>query len=132
MDLREPDSFYESIAKELIRNNDSFQPIRDSDVRIAYLVSDREKKENGKTVFAQCEKIPDRYKWSVPYDFMITVFEPNVDGLSRDQLRVLMEHELMHVGIDDSGDGEKYRVVPHDVEDFRAVIEKYGLDWSEE
>ena len=79
----------------------------------------------------QCECVPARYKWCVPYDFTVTVFEPNVQALDEAQLRTLLLHELMHAGVDVLEDGtERYRIVPHDVEDFREVLERFGLDWA--
>lgn len=91
-----------------------------------------EKKANGKTVFGECEKIPAKYKWCVPCDFTITVFEPNVERFTDDQLRILLLHELMHVGIEQDGNEEKYRIIPHDVEEFRAIIERYGVNWADD
>jgi hypothetical protein len=44
------------------------------------------------------------------------------------QLEILMEHELRHIGITDNGD---LVIEPHDIEDFRAIIDDYGLDWSD-
>jgi hypothetical protein len=32
--------------------------------------------------------------------------------------------------MDDTGEEVKYIVNPHDVEDFRAVIDRYGIDWA--
>ena len=85
---------------------------------------------HGKSVFGQCEKVPDKYKWSVPCDFTITIFEPNVERFTEEQMRILILHELMHVGVLKDGNEENYFIRPHDIEDFRTIIEKYGLDWD--
>lgn len=45
-------------------------------------------------------------------------------------MRILILHELLHVGIDVDGNEESYRIIPHDIEDFRLVLERYGLDWN--
>lgn len=42
-------------------------------------------------------------------------------------MEALIYHELLHIGID----GEKYSVIPHDLEDFKAVIDRYGAHWSD-
>ena len=55
---------------------------------------------------------------------------PNVSGMSDEQMEILLYHELLHVGMDDTGEEVKYIVNPHDVEDFRAVIDRYGIDWA--
>jgi hypothetical protein len=55
---------------------------------------------------------------------------PNVDGMTERQLEILMYHELLHVGMTEDGEDVKYIVNPHDVEEFRTIIDKYGIDWS--
>lgn len=121
---------YAEIASEIIQEEDSLLPIRYSDARIVYLSSDKEKKSKGRTVFGQCEKIPDKYKWAIPADFTITVYEPNVITFSDEQLRILLLHELLHIGIDADDGDEKYSVHPHDIEEFRSIIDRFGLDWQ--
>lgn len=101
--------------------------IRAADVRIGYLVSDREKKSSGRTVFGECRKIPPREKAYNPNDFTVTFYEASTAPLDERQLGILMLHELMHIGTTDKGD---LRIVPHDVEDFSAIIDAYGYDWS--
>jgi len=132
MDKREISTEYAEIGQELILTEDVLDYIRDSAVTIMYLSSENEKKEHGKKVFGQCEKVPDKYKWAVPCDFTITLFEPNIERLTEEQIRILILHELLHVGIEKDGNEEKYHVVPHDVEDFRHIIDRFGIDWSEE
>ena len=47
--------------------------------------------------------------------------------LNENQIKVLMLHELRHIGMGDRG----LTIVPHDIEDFSDILEKYGLDWNE-
>lgn len=131
MDNREKSVEYEMIGMELIADEPELRHILNSDVRIAFLSSDKAMKHNGGNVLGQCERIQDKYKWAIPYDFTITIFEPNVERLSEEQLRIVLFHELLHVGIgrDLNGD-EKYTVIPHDIEDFKTIIKRYGIDWS--
>lgn len=122
---------YSKIGMELIKSEQLLNDIRQSEATIIYLSSDKEKKSKGKTVFAECEKINSKYKWAIPCDFTITVYEPNVITLNDEQMRILIFHELLHVGIEYMNDGsEKYSVKPHDVEEFRAIIDRFGIDWS--
>ena len=122
---------YSKIAADLIKKEDLLSDIRQSEATIIYLSSDKEKKSKGKTVFGECEKIPDKYKWAIPCDFTITIYEPNVMGFSKEQMEILILHELLHVGIDYKNDGtEAYSIKPHDIEDFRTIIDRYGLDWN--
>ena len=131
MDNRSINKEYAEIAAEIIKTEPSLRDIRDSEVTIIYLSSEHEKKENGKIVGAQCEKIPQKYKWAIPCDFTITVFEPNVERFTEEQMRILLFHELLHVGIDRDGNEETYRIIPHDVEDFKEILERYGIGWSD-
>lgn len=131
MDNRHINIEYAVIAKNLIEKEPSLQHIKESDVTIIYLSSDYAKTSKGKLVFGQCEKVADKYKWGIPADFTITVFEPNVEKFTDDQIRILLHHELLHVGIDKKADGsESYSIVDHDIEDFKLILDKYGTDWS--
>lgn len=129
-DIRQPNERYEKIAEELIEGHGSLADIAASDVRIAYLSSGQAKRSCGKLVFGQCEKVPARFQWAVPFDFMVTVFEPNVSRFSEEQMRTLILHELMHVGVRVDDDGaEHYSIVPHDIGEFNGIAEEYGLKW---
>ena len=121
---------YAEIAQALIDSEEALQYIKESQVSIAYLSSDLKKKDNGRLVHAQCELVSDKYKWGIPADFMITVFDPNVRGFTDEQMKILLFHELLHVHIDYKDGEEKYSVNPHDLEDFKYIIDRFGTDWS--
>lgn len=131
-DLRTMNERFAEIGTELIQAEPELKYIADSNVTIVFLSSEQEKKSSGKLVFGQCEKVPDKYKWAVPCDFTITVFEPNVERFTDDQIRILLFHELLHVGIELDGNEEVHSIVPHDIEDFRVLIDRYGMDWNGE
>ena len=131
MDNRHINNDYAEIADELIRDEYSLFHLLESRAKIIYLSSDYAKTSKGKLVFGQCEKVADKYKWGIPADFTITVFEPNAAKFTEDQIRILLHHELLHVGIDKKADGsESYSIVDHDIEDFKLILDKYGTDWS--
>ena len=122
---------YAVIAHNLIRHKPSLFHLLESRAKIIYLSSDYAKTSKGKLVFGQCEKVADKYKWGIPADFTITVFEPNVEKFTEEQIRTLLHHELLHVGIDKKADGsESYSIVDHDIEDFKLILDTYGTDWS--
>ena len=122
---------YAKIGAELVGTEDALAHIRGSEATIVYLSSQTEKVSRGRPILGQCERVPDRFKWAVPCDFTITVFEPNVAGMTDEQIRILLLHELMHVGVETNKDGEEvYRCLPHDLEDFRAIVDAFGADWS--
>ena len=132
MDNRHINEDYAQIAAELIESEESLAHIANSAATIIYLSSDYKKTSKDKLVFGQCEKIQDKYKWGIPADFTITLFEPNVEEFTDDQLRTLIHHELLHVGIEFKPDGtEAYSIIDHDLEDFKEIINKYGTDWAE-
>lgn len=131
MDNRTINEHYAEIGNELIQSEDALQYIKESEVTIAYLSSDLKKMSNGRKILGQCEKVADKYKWGLPCDFTITVFEPNVIGFTEDQFRILIFHELLHVGIGcDKHNTESYDIIPHDLEDFKLIIDRFGTDWA--
>lgn len=117
---------YTEIGERLIAELEELADVREAEITIVYLASTLAKKQKGKLVFGQCEKIADKYKWGIPADFTITVFEPNIEGFTPEQVEALIFHELLHVGVED----DRLFIRPHDIEDFSAVLKKYGVDWA--
>jgi len=131
MDIRNITEEWAEIGAKVIEEEDSLVDVRNSQATIVYLTSEVKKMNAGKKVCAQCEKVPDKFKWGIPADFTITVFLPNVEGFTEEQQRILMFHELLHVGVEFNADGtETYSVKPHDYEDFKEIIDRYGTEWS--
>lgn len=131
MDTRKINEKYAEIGRELIETEDALVDIANSQATIVYLSSEHKKSGSGKIVHAECEKVSEKYKWGIPCDFTITVFEPNVEKFTEEQLRILILHELLHIKIEFCEDGsEIYGTYPHDLEDFKLIIDRYGTDWS--
>jgi len=132
MEHRTLNENYQRIAESLIDTELDLQYIKDSRVRIAYLESDNAKKaDTDKLVLGECEKVAAKNKWAINYDFTITLFKNNLVGLSADQIRIVMFHELLHVGIEPGSDGDEiYSVRKHDLEDFKIIIDRFGTDWA--
>lgn len=131
MDKREISEEFAEIGARVIQEEESLVDIRNSLATIVYLTSEQRKMSKGKKVCAQCERVPDKYKWSIPADYTITVFLPNIEGFSEEQKRILIFHELLHIDIDFDQDGKDiYSVKPHDYEDFKEIIDRFGTDWS--
>ena len=114
-----------ALAAKVIAENDEFKPLTDSECRIAYQYADKEKKSGGRTVYADTIKVSDKLKAVAPFDFIITFYQPSTATLDEDKMRILMKHELKHIGVEDG----KFRIVPHDVEDFSDIIKDYGMSW---
>lgn len=131
MDNRVIREEYAQLAAKIIEEEPLLTDIANSHATIIYLGSDNPKTAKGKTVCGEAEKVQDKNKWAIPADFTITVFEPNTAGFTEDQMRILLFHELLHIGIEFTEDGqEKYSIRPHDYEDFKIIIDRYGTEWS--
>ena len=115
-----------ALADQVIGENDNLSHLPETGCRIAYQTADTSKKRGAKTVYADTEKVKDKYRGLLPYDFVITFYWPSCKDLSEEELKRLMFHELCHVGY--GKEGER-RILPHDVEDFRDCIERWGVDW---
>ena len=121
---------FSGLAEKVIDEHEDLHWIRKLKVRIGYLVSDREKKKDGGLVLGECIRVKPIYRPYIPHDFLIVIYETNTAGMNEKQMEILLYHELLHIGIDEAGEELKYVVNPHDVEDFRAVIDRYGIDWA--
>lgn len=118
-DLRELGEKVINIIPELVI-------IREFNIKIGYVRSYEQKKDKGREVNADCRKVSGTYTAYLPYDFIITFYEPNIYYMTENQKAVLMLHELKHIGIGERG----FRIENHDIEDFKDIIIQYGLDWN--
>lgn len=114
-----------ALGEKVMAKFKELKPIADNNVRIAYLYSDREKTSNGKKVYADTTKLNDKVKAVAPYDFIVTFYRPACSALDESKMETLMRHELKHIGVDNG----KFKIVPHDVEDFSDIIEEHGMSW---
>lgn len=124
---------YAEIAETCIRKYPELINLRDNPCSIAFLGSNKKKSSRGRLTYAECHKIPDRYKWMSQnaYDYMITIYEQNCAGFTDEQMEILIWHELMHIDVKELEDGTAaYGIKDHDVQDFRSILELYGVDWA--
>ena len=124
MDSRHISEYYTDLAKQVIDAEPDLDYLKTAPVTIVYLESSHAKKGKGKLILGQCEKVQEKNKWGIPADFTITIFEPNVAGMTEDQLKILLFHELLHIGRDYES------TTPHDLEDFKIIIDRFGVDWA--
>lgn len=121
---------YRLIADEVISEKDNLHWLLSMGVRLAFIESAKKKMSEGKEVYAECIKVEELWQVFCPYDFLIVVYGQNVAGMRTDQKKILMYHELLHCDFDETKNGIKYKIKPHDIEDFRDIIDTYGLDWA--
>lgn len=125
MEVCRKDPALRALGQRILR--EKFKWIREQKIRVGFIYSESEKKSQGRLIYGECRKVPGTYQPWVPYDFVIVYYEPNVMLMDQKQQEILMEHELRHIGVSDSGE---LRIEPHDIEDFRPIIDEYGMDWS--
>ena len=132
MEHRKINESYRAAAEKLIAEEPALERIRDSRVKITYLESDMAKKDGReRLVLGECEKVAAKNRWAIASDFTITLFRKNLAGLSEEQVKTVIFHELLHVGIETGEKGEeKYSVRKHDLEDFKEIVDRYGTDWA--
>mgnify|MGYP003287935579 CR=1 FL=1 len=122
---------YEELGRAVIDALPELWFIRDAEIRIGFLKSWKEKKTGRRLVYGECIKPPELYQDLLGYDFFIVIYEVNAVALTLNQKKILMWHELLHVGIDDESGEPKYVINPHDREEFDSIISRAGLKWDE-
>lgn len=112
------------IAEELISN---FHPDA-AYSNICYMFRSEHQKAGGKVVLGKCSKQSDKLKILHGFDFIIEFAHDIWQQLTDIQRQALILHELKHIEITESKEGElKLRVAKHDLEEFRDVVEIFGL-----
>lgn len=114
------------LAEKIISAMPELNIIRDYDAKIGYVRSFEAKRDKGKQINADCRKVNGTYTAYLPFDFIITFYDPNIYHMSENQKKILMLHELRHIGIGERG----FRIENHDVEDFRDILDRFGIDWN--
>ena len=121
----EPSKDLRKLADQIISKFPELAIIPEYDVRIGYVLS-QEKPAGTKIKYADCRKVKLTYQAWLPFNFIITFYEPNTELLSENQKKILMLHELKHIGIGEKG----LKLEEHDREDFADILKRYGIDWN--
>jgi hypothetical protein len=114
------------LGEKVIAGMPELYVIKEFDVKVGYVLSYEAKKKDGKDIAADCRKVTGTYKAYLPFDFIVTFYEPNMSYMTENQKKVLMLHELKHIGIGERG----LKIEPHNIEDFASILTRYGLDWN--
>lgn len=115
------------LGERVVNKMPELHIIKDYDIRVAYVRSYEAKRDKGKTVYADCRKVRGTFTAYLPFDFIVTFYEPNVYIMTENQKKILMLHELRHISIGERG----LRIENHDVEDFRDILIRFGIDWND-
>lgn len=121
----EVSSELEELSNKIQDKRPEVSHIRDYEFKIGYVLSYEAKKKDGGMVFADCRKVSGPYLAYLPFDFIITFYEPNIAILSDNHRKIVMLHELRHPMIGPRGLTNR----PHDVEDFKFILHEFGIDY---
>ncbi len=118
----------EAVAEKVIKENpELFERI--TGAAIVYMACNEQRSRDGMIKYADCEKVKDKIRALTGVDFIITFYQ---DGLALDDahLERVMLHELLHVGYD--AEEERRWINPHDLQDFKACVDRWGTNWVSE
>lgn len=118
----------EQLGESVLYTMPDLRHILDSEVKIAYVLSYEEKKDKKRRIFAETKKVTGTMTAFLPYDVIITFYQPNIMDFTLNQLKILMWHELKHINITTTG---QVTIVPHETEDWEIVLKQCGLDWQQ-
>ena len=78
--------------------------------------------------YAVTSLVPAQFHPLMPFKVLIRTYECNYAQRSNNVKKLIMHHELKHVG---EGRVEgSYKTIPHDVEEFAEFLETYGIGWT--
>lgn len=126
-DFSEVSQEYEELANQIIEKFDHLHFIKDNEISVGYVISYENKTKGKKYVFGKCEKVSKENKAYLPFDFIITMYEPNVSMLDDNQKKIVMLHELQHIEIGSKG----LKIRDHDIEDFSNIVKAFGYNWND-
>ncbi|WP_373325639.1 putative metallopeptidase [Sporomusa paucivorans] len=114
------------LGEKVIAGMPELYYITEFEIKVGYVLSYEAKKKDGKSIAADCRKVTGPYQAFLPFDFVVTFYEPSMSYMTENQRKVLMLHELKHIGIGERG----LRIEHHNIEDFESILSRYGLNWN--
>jgi len=86
-----------------------------------------------KTVWAHIMKTSPQMKMYSDVDIIVEVSGDVWEIIDQTQKDILLEHELMHLYLNENDEGVlNIQLQGHDLEDFKKIIAKYGIEWTEQ
>jgi hypothetical protein len=113
------------LARDLIRN---YHPML-VNAQISYLYRNKAMTKGESVVYATAQKLSPKLKALCGSDFLITIAFETWRELSDLEKRMVLDHELCHLLIEESDTtGEtKFKILEHTFEDFSIIISRYGF-----
>ena len=108
--------------------------LAEANIAVAWRKNWKEDKD-GKLVLGKMQKASDLSRELVEYDAVMLLNMEAWDELDANQRTALVDHELHHLEVAKNDDGvvkrdERdrivYRIRRHDIEEFRAIVARYG------
>ena len=110
------------IAEQVIKEYEQFKHINIDDI---FFIRTSKHIMSGH-VLGRTHELIDMVKFLTKKKYIIEI--PPVFDTKNDKVKsIIIEHELMHIPIDN-----KKGLVGHDIEDFKEIIKKYGIEWISE
>jgi hypothetical protein len=117
------------------------EELRDARIALAWCTSWKPDAD-GRMKLGMCKRASDLDRELTPYDFIILLNQPFwlSDQVTFLQRQALLDHELCHAAVKVDGTGEPvvderdrvvYRTRKHDVEEFREIVDRWGV-WKED
>ncbi len=121
--------FYRPIAEALIERYENLKHIPVETFLFVDNMGDNGKKAN-KKLAAKVYKIPQRYQDfiqqltnKIPPQYVMEFFKCNIEEMSREQIVMVVYHELRHVYQDGN-------LILHGLEDWPELVGTFGSDWA--
>lgn len=121
------DESLEVIIDGLIQTETELIYLKAGKVGVVCLRSDKCKKKDGISVFAECEEVPEKFKWATDAMFMITVYSSNISGFDARRIRILLFQQLLKITPKEK-EGE-FKLRDYDVKDFSVIVKRFGANW---
>ncbi len=80
-----------------------------------------------RTTLAKASKAGAKLAFFTALDLCIDVNHAAWLKLFPEQRVALIDHELCHFGVEDTDEGTRYVLLSHDVEEFGAIVSRWGL-----
>lgn len=101
------------------------------DEEIDYVFRDKAANKGSKTILGMARKMRGLVSFlsrdTTDTFFVMEIALDTWKTLTDEQKNALVDHELCHFGVDD--EGNRF-IIPHDLEEFAAIIERHGI-WSQ-
>ena len=102
------------------------------DAQIVFLFADKLPKKGGRDVLAKIRKSTPVERCLAGADLILLIVEEEWTKHAKEWRLALLDHELCHVVAEWDDEGKvSYKIVAHDLEEFRAIVERHG-EWQDD